>query len=178
MYTSWSLDCPLSTGGTRVLLLYSQRRLSNFPDGITLFLALHQMVLDLLTPITTRPVSTELKNWCLVILGLGASAEDMAECVDRKSYEENNKGEQYSLFEVSTTIYICISIYPYRSSSPGSITAAVMSMNRLHMSIESLPPPSTKNSLDTRQCEMSDVMLPCASSLSAANALSGCSSNH
>ena len=153
MYTSWSIDCPLSTACSRVLLLYSQQRLSNFLKPITLFLALHQMVLDLLTPITTTPVSAELKNWCLVImscvgsaeemaervheysyiqqrwnillflsclcigshlsaschlspviLGFGASAEEMAECVDRKSYEENNKGEQYSLFEVSTTI--------------------------------------------------------------------------
>ena len=78
MYTSWSLDCPLSTAGRRVLLLYNQRRLFNFLGPIILFLALHQMALDLLTPITTRPVSAELKNWCLVILGCVASAEEMA----------------------------------------------------------------------------------------------------
>ena len=36
-----------------------------------------------------------------------------------------------------------------RNPSPGSITATVMTMNRLHMSIESLPPKSTELSLDT-----------------------------
>ena len=49
------------------------------------------MVFDLLTQITTTPVSAELKYLCLVILGLG-TAEAVAEGV----YTNITVGERYS----------------------------------------------------------------------------------
>ena len=127
MYTSWSPDCPLSTAGTRVLLLYNQRRLRNFPEPITLFLALHQMVLYLLTPIATRPVSAELKNWCLVILGLVGSAEEMADGV-----------YGYIQQRVKHTLILILSLY--RLSPVSNSTTRDTTINRLRISILSLAP--------------------------------------
>ena len=92
MYTSWPLDCPLSTAGRRVPFLYSKKRAdSRFkPTNLTIDLALHQMVFAFLTPIATGPEIPEL-DLSLVMLDFVVSAKQVAEGMN------TIVDEQYSL---------------------------------------------------------------------------------
>ena len=84
MYTSWLLDCPVSTAGKCVPLLSCQKRAeSRFePINSTLDLTLRQMVFAFLTPIVIDLVIPE-PDPSLVILGLLGSAKQVAEGVNR-----------------------------------------------------------------------------------------------
>ena len=92
MYTSWPLNCPLSTAGRRVPLLYCQKRAeSTFdPINLTIDLALHQMVFALLTPIAIEPEIPQ-PDPSLAMLGLVGWAKQVTEGVNTIA------DEQYSL---------------------------------------------------------------------------------
>ena len=86
MYTSWPLDCPLSTAGRSVPLLYCQKRADSrfVPINLTSALAVHETVFFLLAPIAIEPVIPG-PDPSLVILGLLGSAGQVAEGVYKMS---------------------------------------------------------------------------------------------
>ena len=92
IYTSWPLDCPLSTAGRYVPLLCCQKSAdSTFkPTNLTVDLALHQTVFVLLTPIAIEPEILELDP-SLVMLDLVGWAKQVAKRVNTIA------DEQYSL---------------------------------------------------------------------------------